>query len=220
MGRDLSSETPPADPDVVQGLCPGPLLEGLLAQLQGDSTPAFVFLAHDTHAPLVLDAGGVRARRAKEIAVEVGQAVVVALDALDELAVTEPETTAGTHATLGVGYGGSRRVLADLAGGRHVSAGANPCPQVHQIDASAGAAGHRPYRAPYVLDFISTLAVEGEASRSPGVCPGRLRYSGGRGHKGPSLWPRGPGVVWRLGSGAAFFPTSRISQLIAFVNRF
>src|SRR5215218_7358960 len=33
MGCDLSSEPPPADPHVVQGLCPGPLLEGLFAQL-------------------------------------------------------------------------------------------------------------------------------------------------------------------------------------------
>ena len=82
------------------------------------------------HAPLVLDAGGIGARRAEEISIEVGQAVVVALDALDQLAVPEAPATASTYAALRAGDGRGRRVLADFAGERHVRAGANSCPQV------------------------------------------------------------------------------------------
>jgi hypothetical protein len=143
-----------------------------------------VFGAHDMNAPLVLDAGGIGARQAKEIPIEVRQVFVAALDALDQLAAAKPEAAARTHAALGMGDGGSRLVLADLAGGRHVRASANPVGQVDQVDARAGAAGHRPDRAFYMLDFGSALTVEGEASSFPGVYPGRLLYTGG-GHRGP-----------------------------------
>jgi hypothetical protein len=68
-----------------------------------------------THAPLVLDVGGIGALRAEEISVEVRQVVVVALDALDQLPPAEPEATAGTHPALRAGDGGGRLVLADLA---------------------------------------------------------------------------------------------------------
>jgi hypothetical protein len=96
--------------------------------------------------------------------VEVRQAVVVALDTLDQLPPAKPEAAARTHAALGVGDGRSRGVLANLAGGRHIRAGANPCPQVNQVDAGAGAARHRPDRALYVLDLVAALTVELEAS--------------------------------------------------------
>jgi hypothetical protein len=116
------------------------------------------------HAPLVLDAGGIRARPAQMVAVEVGQAVVAALDALDQVAAVKPEAAARTHAALGAGDGGGRLMLADLAGGRHVRASANPVGQVDQVDAGADAARHRPDRASYMLDLVSALAVEIETS--------------------------------------------------------
>jgi hypothetical protein len=94
------------------------------------------------HAPLVLDAGGIGALRAEEISVEVGEPVVAALDALDQLPTTEPEATACTHAALGAGDGGGRLMLADLAGRGHITAGADPACQVNQVDAGADAARH------------------------------------------------------------------------------
>ena len=120
------SETPPARSNLIERLGPGPLLEGLLADGEQDGATALALGAHDLHAPLVLDAGGIGTRRAEEISVEVGQAVVVALGALDQLAATEPELTASAHAALGAGDGRGCGVLADLAGGRHISAGADP----------------------------------------------------------------------------------------------
>src|SRR5215212_4547309 len=67
---------------------------------------------------LVLDAGGIGARRAELVAVEVRQVVVVALDALDQLAMPETATTSGADARLG----------ADDAGGQHVIAGVAELP--------------------------------------------------------------------------------------------
>jgi hypothetical protein len=178
MQEGAASEPSPRDAHVVQGLGSGPLLQGLLANLEEDSTTALTLLgAHDMHAPLVLDAGAIGAGTAEEISVEVGQVVVVALDTLDQLAVKEPPATASTDAALGVGDGGGLLMLADLAGERRIRACANPYPEVDQVDAGAGAAGHRPDRAPYMLDFVSALAVEGEAS---GLAGGWVRGLRGR----------------------------------------
>jgi hypothetical protein len=113
---DTPSEPSPASPNLVQSLRPGPLLESLLANLQQHSTTALTLLgAHDLHAALVLDTGVIGTRPAEEISIEVGQVVVVALDALDQIPPAELEATAGTHAALGAGDGGGRPVLTDLA---------------------------------------------------------------------------------------------------------
>jgi hypothetical protein len=53
----VAAEPSPADTDIVQGLGPDPLLQGLLADLQQDRAAALPFLAHDSHAGLVGDAG-------------------------------------------------------------------------------------------------------------------------------------------------------------------
>ena len=57
MQEGAASESSPRDAPVVQGLGPGPLHEGLFANLEQHSTATLVLGAHDLHAPLVLDAG-------------------------------------------------------------------------------------------------------------------------------------------------------------------
>jgi hypothetical protein len=85
MQESAASESSPRNAHIVQGFSPAPLLQSLLANLEEDDTTALTLLgAHDMHAPLVLDAGGIRARPAQVVAVEVGQVVVVALDELVE----------------------------------------------------------------------------------------------------------------------------------------
>jgi hypothetical protein len=88
---DAAALAPPRDAHVVEGLGPDPLREGLLADGKQRGTAPLALLAHDMHAPLVLDAGGIRARPAQMVAVEVGQAVVVALAEVDQLAPAKPE---------------------------------------------------------------------------------------------------------------------------------
>ena len=95
MQEGAASESSPRDAHVVQGFGSGPLLKGLLADSKQHSATTLALLgAHDMHAPLVLDAGGIRARPAQMIAVEVRQVVVVALDTLDQLPTQEPRATA------------------------------------------------------------------------------------------------------------------------------
>jgi hypothetical protein len=94
MERDAAAEAPPRPTDLLKGFGPGPFLKGLLADLEQDSTTAGVLSTHELHALLVLDAGGIRARPAQMVAVEVGQAVVAALDALDQLAAAKPARAA------------------------------------------------------------------------------------------------------------------------------
>jgi hypothetical protein len=160
---------------------------------------------------LVLDAGGIGARRAKEISIKVRQVVVVALDTLDQLAAAESAAAAGACAALSANDGRGRRVFAGLAGGRNVWAGANPVGQVDQVDAGAGAARHRPDRAPYVLDLVCALAVELEASLFPG------RWVRGCArlvlHQDLASWCRASGCVTT--AGAAYVVNSYIvSQMV------
>ena len=168
MQEGAASESSPRNAHVVQGLGSDPLLQGLLADSKQHRAAALVLSTHDLHDPLVLDASGIGARRAKEIPIEVREVVVVALDALDQLPPAEPARAAGAYAALGAGDSGGRRVLADLAGGGHVPAGAKAAGEVHQVDAGAAAARHRPSRVLYMLDPVSVFARQGEASPCSG----------------------------------------------------
>jgi hypothetical protein len=56
MEGNAPAQAPPRGANLVQGLHPGPLSQGLLADLQQDRAAALPFLAHDSHAGLVGDA--------------------------------------------------------------------------------------------------------------------------------------------------------------------
>ncbi len=62
MQESAASKSSPRYAHVVQSLSSGPLLEGLLADLEQHSTAALALGAHGMHAPLVLDAGATAAR--------------------------------------------------------------------------------------------------------------------------------------------------------------
>jgi hypothetical protein len=62
MEGDTPAEPSPTDADLVQGLRPSPLYEGLLADRKQRGTAALSFCAHDMHAPLVVFAGATAAR--------------------------------------------------------------------------------------------------------------------------------------------------------------
>jgi hypothetical protein len=71
MQEGAASESSPRNAHVVQGLGPGPFSERLFADRKERETAALALLAHDMHAPLVPNAGGIGARRAQMVAVEV-----------------------------------------------------------------------------------------------------------------------------------------------------
>ena len=91
--RGPSSEASPDLTDLLKGFGPGPFLEGLLANLEENFTTPLAFGAHDLHAPLVLDAGVVCARRTEMVAIEVRQAVVVVFGKLGKLPMPEATPT-------------------------------------------------------------------------------------------------------------------------------
>src|SRR5215211_5266967 len=122
--RGPSAEARPHPTDLLKSLGHSPFLKGLLADREQDRAAAGVLSAHNLHAPLVLEAGVIGARRAEEISVEVGEPVVAALDALDHIPPGGPATAPGTRGRLGPDHSRGRRVLTDLAGGRHVRASA------------------------------------------------------------------------------------------------
>jgi hypothetical protein len=61
-----SAEASPHPTDLLKSLGPGPILEGLLANLEEDSAAALVLGAHDPHAPLVVFAGAAAAKVERE----------------------------------------------------------------------------------------------------------------------------------------------------------
>jgi hypothetical protein len=64
---------------------------------------------------LVGDAGVIGARRAELVTIEVGQVVVIALDALDQLPMPEAPPAPRTHARLGPNHCGGHHVIAGAA---------------------------------------------------------------------------------------------------------
>jgi hypothetical protein len=48
---DAAAQAPPRPTDLLKGLGPGPLLQGLLAELEEHSAAALVLGTHDLHAP-------------------------------------------------------------------------------------------------------------------------------------------------------------------------
>jgi hypothetical protein len=59
---DPAAQPAPSNTNGSQAPGSGPLLQGLLAQLQGNGTSSLPLLAHDMHAPLVLNADATAAR--------------------------------------------------------------------------------------------------------------------------------------------------------------
>jgi hypothetical protein len=66
MEGDTPAEPSPTDADLVQGLRPGPLHEGLFADLQQRRTTPLALGTHDMHAPLVVFAGVAAAKVERE----------------------------------------------------------------------------------------------------------------------------------------------------------
>jgi hypothetical protein len=62
MQEGAAAESSPGDAHVVQGLGPGPFLQGLFADRKQRRAAPLALGAHDTHAPLVLVAGAAAAR--------------------------------------------------------------------------------------------------------------------------------------------------------------